>query len=215
MLGSCELWILHSFYWLQNINRHTTNTRVCQVITWAGLSLWFHSSKPVCSKISQINFAVIFGCIVVKLGCRKTVVTSVHLKTLSSFIVRAQKKSFFNWAANGAACFPCFRIVITFIGRYVLDPPEMVTQSQKNAMALKTFANYCQKYLFSGVQNFPNSTSSVQWPQQIWLILQSILGIFPQFLLIFLCTCFAHWYARCSLATTLNGATRPNFGHRF
>ena len=131
MLGACELWILHSFNWLQNINRHTTSTRVCQAITWAGLSLWFHSSKPVCSKISQISFAVIFGCIVVKLSCRKTVVTSVHLKTLSSFIVRAQKKSFFNWAANGAACFPCLGIVFTFTGRYVIDTPEIVTQSQK------------------------------------------------------------------------------------
>ena len=117
----------------------------------AGLSLeamWFYWSTLVCSKNSHTLFAPNIGCLLVELSHCKTVVLSVHIKTLLTCTVRARQMSCFNRAASKAACSSSFGSVITFIGATralprtnassFWGPLELVTRARRNATALNT-----------------------------------------------------------------------------
>ena len=128
-----------------------TSAVIPRVPASSGLTLeatWFHSSTLVCSKTSHTRFAINIGCLLLEWSHCKTVVLSVHIKTLITCTVRARQKSFFNRAASKAACSSSFGIVITFIGAKralprtnassVWAPLEVVTRARRNATVLKT-----------------------------------------------------------------------------
>ena len=109
---------------------------------------WFHSSTLVCSKIFQARFALIIGCLVVEVIHCKTVVLSVHMKTLLTFNLRSRQISWFNRAASRTACYSSFGTVITFVdaaqvlprttASAIWDQFKVFNRARRNATARTT-----------------------------------------------------------------------------
>ena len=126
---------------------------------------WFHSSTLVCSKTSHTRFATNIGCLLVELSHYKTVVLSVHIKTLLICTVGARQMSCFNRAASSAACSSSFGTAMTFIGATralprrnasaVWGPLEVVTRARRNATALKTSCELSPNKCSSRCSKFP------------------------------------------------------------
>ena len=96
-----------------------TSADIPRVPASAGLSqvaTWFHWSTLVFSRISLTRFAMKMGCLFVEFIHCKTMVLSVHIKTLSTVTVNAQQILLFKRAARRAACNSNLGTVITFIG---------------------------------------------------------------------------------------------------
>ena len=144
-----------------------TSTDIPRVAASVGLSLeatWFHSSTLVCSKISQTQFEINIGCLVVELSHCKTVVLSVHVKNLLTFTVRARQVSCLSRTANSAACNSRFETVITFMGATrVLSwtisssvwGPQVVTRARRNATELKSSCELPPNICNARFSNFP------------------------------------------------------------
>ena len=145
-----------------------TTADIPRVPASAGLSLeatWSHSSTLVCSKISQTRFAINIRCLDAELSHCKTVVLSVHMKTLLTFTVRARQISCFNRVASSAACNSSFGTVMTFIGAKralprtnastVGGPFEVVTRARRIATALKTSCELSPNMCSSRCSKFP------------------------------------------------------------